>query len=245
MHVPIIFEDENILVIDKPSGFVVHPFDYSTEGTLLDFLQEKIPESFQIKGNEKKLQDGRTVTLGGIVHKLDRDTSGVLVVAKNDQSHLELKEQFKDQKVQKTYIALLSGLLDINTNTVVKDETIEHLPVLNSFRINGPLGRNKKDYKQTVNPENLRGELRSAITDVTVLTKDNNMTLVSLSPQTGRTHQLRAHMAYIGHPIIGDKAYGSTAYSPRIMLHAEKIAFTLFDKDYSFESPLPENFSTL
>jgi 23S rRNA pseudouridine1911/1915/1917 synthase len=228
MHIPIIFEDTNILVINKPSGVVVHPFDHSTEETVLDFLYEKIPESFNIGDNEKTLQDGRNLNLGGIVHKLDRDTSGVLVIAKNKESYTVIKEQFKQHTLQKKYIALVQG--------DVKERT---------FRIDGPLGRNKKEYKQMVNPTNPRGELRSAITDVEVLKTKNTLTLVSLYPRTGRTHQLRAHMAYIEHPIVGDKAYGSTITSSRIMLHAKEIAFTLFEKEYSFEAPLPDIFITM
>lgn len=220
----IIFENENFLVINKPSGLVVHPFDHSTEVTLLDFLHTHIPKSFLIN-NEKTLLDGRTLSLGGIVHKLDRDTSGILVLAKNETTFHELKKQFTGHTAQKTYLALIEGSL-----------------LKNSFTIDGPLGRNKKEYKQSVNPTNPRGELRSAITDVLVLAHDETKTLVQLSPKTGRTHQLRAHMAHIGHPIIGDKAYGSTMDSPRIMLHAQKLSFTLHDKQFSFEAKVPQDF---
>lgn len=223
----IVFENENFLVINKPSGLVVHPFDHSTEVTLLDFLHTHIPESFLIN-NEKTLLDGRTLLLGGIVHKLDRDTSGVMVLAKNETTFQELKKQFTGHTSQKTYLALIEGTLSKN-----------------SFTIDGSLGRNKKEYKQSVNPTNPRGELRSAITDVLVLTHNETKTLVQLSPKTGRTHQLRAHMAHIGHPIIGDKAYGSTTDSPRIMLHAEKLSFTLLGEDYSFEAESPFTLETI
>lgn len=224
MSLTIIFEDSNLLILDKPSGLVVHPFDYSTEETLVDMLQGSHPEIFTIT-NPVTLQDGRTMNLGGIAHKLDRDTSGVLVVAKNRETFDEIKQQFKNQAVQKIYLTLVEGVIEKDT-----------------FTIDGPLGRNKKDYKQMVNPSNPRGELRSAVTDVHVLKRTNTTTLVELSPKTGRTHQLRAHMTHIGHPIIGDKAYGSTTDTPRIMLHAQKITFTLFEKDYTFESDVPQTF---
>lgn len=221
MSPTIIFENEYFLIINKPSGLVVHPFDHSTEETLLDFLHKHIPSSFDIK-NGKRLLDGRTIALGGIVHKLDRDTSGVMVVAKNEKTFTELQKEFKEHTIEKVYEAFVEG--------IVQEDT---------FTIDGPLGRNKKEYKQSVNPSNPRGELRNAITHVHVLKRTDDTTLVELSPKTGRTHQLRAHMAHIGHPIIGDKAYGSTIESSRIMLHAKTLSFTLFDKNYDFEVESP------
>ena len=215
--IKILFENDNFLIINKPSGIVVHPFDYSTEETVLDFLQEHAPGTKLIL-NEKKLQDGRTINLGGIVHKLDRDTSGVMVVAKNKATFDELKKQFHEHTISKVYVAIVEGIVQENT-----------------FTIDAPLGRNKKDYKQTTSPSNPRGELRDAVTGVHVIIRNNNTTLVELRPKTGRTHQLRAHMAHIGHPIIGDRAYGSIQESPRIMLHAQKLSFTLFGEDYTFE----------
>lgn len=227
MSPSIIFENENFLIIDKPSGVVVHPYDHSTEETLLTFLQNHCPSSFAIS-NEKKLMDGRTISLGGLVHKLDRDTTGVMVIAKNQQTFDAIKQQFISHTTKKKYVALVEG--------IVLEE---------SFRIEGPLGRNKKDYKQSVNPTNPRGELREAITDVRVLTHNENMTLVELSPTTGRTHQLRAHMAHIGHPILGDKAYGSAIDSTRIMLHAHTLSFSLFGEDYTFQVESPFTLDTI
>lgn len=226
MEIPIIFENEALLVINKPSGLVVHPFDHSREETLVDFLHTHTPFCFEIK-NEKRLLDGRTIALGGIVHKLDRDTSGVMVIAKDEKTFLELQKKFKEHSIEKVYEGVVEG--------VVKEDT---------FTIDGPLGRNKKEYKQSVNPNNPRGELRNAITHVHVLKRNENTTLVELSPKTGRTHQLRAHMAHIGHPIVGDKAYGSKIDSARIMLHAKKLSFALYDKDYFFETASPFTLET-
>jgi 23S rRNA pseudouridine1911/1915/1917 synthase len=221
----ILFENEDFLIINKPSGLVVHPFDHSTEETLLDFLQTHIPESFSIS-NQRVLMDGRTLALGGLVHKLDRDTSGVMVVAKNQDTFDTFRVQFSSHIIEKKYHAVVEGL-------VIKD----------TQRIDGPLGRNKKEYKQTVNPQNPRnGELREAVTDVQVLRRNDITTLVELTPKTGRTHQLRAHMAHIGHPIVGDKAYGSTQTSARIMLRAKSLSFTLHDIPYTFESVTPADF---
>ena len=225
MHIPVIFEDNNILVIDKPSGIVVHPFDFSDEETVADFLHEHSPSMFSIK-NEITLQDGRTIPLGGIVHKLDRDTSGVLVVAKNQKTFDELREQFTNQEIKKTYVALVEGMVE-------KD----------SFTIDAPLGRSKKDYKQSTNPENPRGALREAVTEVTVLKRHTDMTHVELKPLTGRTHQLRAHMSSIGHPIVGDIAYGAMSKDSRIMLHAQSLTCNVNGEQKTFASPIPNEFA--
>lgn len=224
MHIPVIFEDSDIVVINKPSGMVVHPFDFSDEETILDFLQEKYPETFSIK-NTITLQDRRTVPLGGIVHKLDRETSGVMIVAKNQNIFDELRKQFIEQKVKKTYMALVEG--------TVEEET---------FRIDAPLGRSKKDYKQSTNPANPRGELREAITDVKVIKRNGSTTLVELKPITGRTHQLRAHMSSINHPIVGDVAYGSEANDSRIMLHAKSITCTINGESKTFVAEPSEEY---
>lgn len=220
--IPVIFEDENILIINKPSGLVVHPFDYSTERTLLTFLKKHTPEMFTIK-NTITLQDKRVIKLGGVVHKLDRDTSGIMVVAKNQETFNELQKQFLDHTTLKTYLALVEGI-------VAED----------SFTIDAPLGRSKKDYKQKVNPSNPRGELRQATTDVKVIARNVNITksstFVELTPQTGRTHQLRAHMSHVGHPIVGDTAYGATHESKRIMLHSKTLSFQLKGVPHSFST---------
>ncbi len=224
MNITLIYEDSDTLVINKPSGIVVHPFDYSTEETLIDFLTVHYPQIFNID-NPVTLQDKRIINLGGIVHKLDRDTSGVMAIAKNQKTFNELKEQFRNHTTTKIYTALVEGNIQQG-----------------QFTIDAPLGRNKKDYKQQVNPANPRGELRDAVTGVKVVSRNqaDNTSLVELTPKTGRTHQLRAHMSHIGHPIVGDKAYGSTHDSPRIMLHAQKLQFTIDEKEYSFIAETPK-----
>ena len=233
MHIPVIFEDTNIVVLNKPSGIVMHPFDNSTEETLVDFLIEKYPEIFFIE-NEINLQDGRTIKLGGIVHKLDRETSGVIVVAKTKEIFDELRNQFINHSIEKTYLAVVGGRIDFWPSHESADS--------NTFVIDAPLGRNKKDYKQQVNPTNPRGELRSAVTGVEVIKRNVITTLVKLTPKTGRTHQLRAHMTYISHPIVGDIVYGSKIDSPRIMRHASNLKFKIGDKDFEFEVGTPEGF---
>lgn len=224
MFIHVIHEDGNILVLDKPSGMVVHPFDFSDEKTILDFLQENYPDIFAIK-NKFTLQDGRTINLGGIVHKLDRDTSGVLLIARNQATFDDLKNQFAKRTIEKKYVALVEGMIEKP-----------------SFRIDAPLGRGKKDYKQSTSPVNPRGPLRGAVTDVVVVERTKGRTLVELSPRTGRTHQLRAHLSSVGHPIVGDKAYGSTIENERIMLHAASLTCTVNEKQMTYSSPLPPSF---
>lgn len=224
----IIYEDDNILAINKPSGLVVHPFDYSTEQTLVDFLQEYYKEKNQempLIENNITLQDGRVIPLFGIVHKLDRDTSGIMIIAKNQIIFDELKKQFVNHTIKKTYIAMVDGILKENV-----------------FTIDAPLGRSKKDYKQSTNPKNPRGELRPAKTDVKVLKSNTITSLVTLSPKTGRTHQLRAHMSSVGNPIVGDIAYGSKIDKERIMLHAESLEFEIGGTKYSFVAEVPNEF---
>lgn len=223
-EIKIIFENDDLLIINKPSGLVVHPFDYSIEYTLIDFLHEKYPEIFTIENNVT-LQDKRVIQLGGIVHKLDRDTSGIMVIAKTKEVFDELKSQFRNHLINKSYIALVEG--------IVAD---------NNFTIDVPLGRSKKEYKQSTNPKNPRGELREAITGVEVVKRNETTTLVKLLPKTGRTHQLRAHMSSIGHPIVGDKVYGSKIDSERIMLHAESLGFNIGEEEYSFKVEVPVEF---
>ncbi len=225
ISVPVIFEDENFLIINKPSGLVVHPFDHSNEMTLVDHLKASHPSIFNIANNTFTLQNGETVPLGGIVHKLDRETSGVMVIAKNQNTFEEIGRAFLEHTTRKVYLALVEGNIEAD-----------------SLRINAPLGRNKKSYKQVAFPENPRGELREAITDLTVILRKGTITLAKLEPLTGRTHQLRAHMTYIGHPIVGDIAYGSTVSAHRIMLHAQNLTFILDNKQHTFEAPLPKEF---
>lgn len=223
MNLPsIIHEDSNILVINKPTGLVVHPFDYSTEKTLLDFLKSHSPEIFSID-NSVILQDRRVIKLGGIVHKLDRDTTGIMVIAKKQDVFNELHQQFINNTVVKTYLALVEG-------TVTDD----------SILIEVPLGRSKKNYKQKANPSKPRGELRPAVTEVKVIARNVHellsSTFVELTPRTEKAHQLRAHMSHIGHPIVGDKVYGSKRTSLRIMIHAKALTFSVRGKLVSFST---------
>lgn len=213
----VIYEDEDVLVIDKPSGLVVHPGAGNLSGTLVNALLT----------HTKNLSDVNPQR-PGIVHRLDKETSGVMVVAKNNPAHLRLVKQFSTHSIKRKYIAIVKGKVEC-------DEGIIDLPI----------GRHKRDFKrQAVSFVNSR----PAITNYKVLRRfADYAALLELSPQTGRTHQLRVHLAHLGHPILGDSKYGTTAQPdfPRLALHALELGFfhPKTKKFISFSSEVPSEFT--
>lgn len=209
----IIYEDDCILVIDKPSGLIVHPGAGSSSGTLVNALLSYT----------KNLS---TVNLErpGIVHRLDKETSGLMVIAKNNAAHLNLTKQFSSHTVKKKYIALVKGRVEF-------DEGVIDLPI----------GRHKRDFRrQAVSFI----DSKPAFTGYKVLKRLDNTTLLELAPQTGRTHQLRVHLAYLGHPILGDSKYGRPSDFGRLALHAMELGFKHPESGafVSFASELPKEF---
>jgi 23S rRNA pseudouridine1911/1915/1917 synthase len=207
--VPIVYQDDNILVFNKPIGMLTHAKGGITyEQTIADLVRGKT--TYAAETNRP-----------GIVHRLDRATSGVIVVVKNDKTAKLLQKQFTDRKVKKTYIAIVSGHPKNNEATI--DVPIERNPKLPSqFRV----GVNGK----------------SAVTQYKVLHRSKSYSLVQLMPKTGRTHQLRVHMAYIDTPIIGDKVYGQIK-ADRMFLHAQSIELTLPEGERRvFSTHLPAEF---
>lgn len=212
----ILFEDAFLLVINKAAGMVVHPAPGHYEGTLVHALLHHCQDLRGIGGRERP----------GIVHRLDKGTSGILVVAKTDAAHRYLSNQFKDHTIDRIYLALVCG------------------KVKKGGKISLPIGRDrinrKKISSRTANP-------REAVTDYKVLARFKSATLVEVSPQTGRTHQIRVHMAHLGHPIIGDKDYGGKVpkglevVAERQMLHAAKLGFIhpVHRKKLVFSTELP------
>jgi len=224
--IKIIFEDEDILVLDKPSGVTVNKADTTKdEFTVQDYLEEKF------KNNNAYLsadQESDFYKRAGFVHRIDKETSGVLVVAKNPQSFENLQAQFKDRKVSKAYIALVHGHVDSSDGEI-------SVPV-------GRLPWNRKRFGV------LAGG-KEAVTRYKILEKfEKPFTLMELNPKTGRTHQIRVHLKYFNHPIFGDSLYAGRKTSrddrktlERFFLHAQKISFyhpKIGDK-VEFESPLP------
>ncbi len=207
----IVYEDEDVIVIDNPAGLVVHPAAGHKKGTLVNALLACCPDLGQIKGSIRP----------GIVHRLDRDTSGLIMVAKNEAAHYSLARQIKQRTVEKVYIALVLGKLHPQRGA-----------------IEAPIGRHPGDRKRMAVVE---GD-RQAKTEYRVLEYLNDSTLLEVTPETGRTHQIRVHLAAIGHPVFGDPVYGKK--SPllgRQFLHAHKLGFKLPSngKFVEFVSELP------
>lgn len=215
--IEVIYEDNDIIVVNKPKGLVVHPANGNPDGTLVNAIMAICKDSLSGIGGEIR---------PGIVHRLDKDTSGLLIVAKNDKAHIEMSNQIKDRQVKKTYIALVRGVLPENEAT-----------------INMPIGRSTKDRKKMA----VTRSGKEAITHFKVLKRYNNYTLLEVKIDTGRTHQIRVHMAEIGHPVIGDSTYSNGKNEFGIegqCLHAKKLEFThpITKKQMSLEAPLPKYF---
>ncbi len=222
----ILYEDDDLIVLNKPAGMVVHPGAGRRSGTLVHALLAHCATLPGIGGVERP----------GIVHRLDRETSGVLVVAKTESAHQSLSRQFKTRVIKKQYAAVVHG--------EVRQET---------GRIEAPIGRREHDRKRMGVRD--RGG-REARTGYQVLRRLPGMTVLTLDPETGRTHQIRVHLAHIGHPVIGDRVYGgrreqrrtaSGEVAERHMLHARRLAFhhPTTGEWLEFEAPLPEDFLRL
>lgn len=221
----IVYEDNDILVINKQKGLVVHPGAGNWNGTLVNAIMAHCKNSLSGIGGELR---------PGIVHRLDKDTSGLLIVAKNDKAHIAMSEQIKNREVKKTYIALVRGLIAENEAT-----------------INMPIGRSLKDRKKMAVVKNGK----EAITHFKVLnrftTQSNaSYTLLEIKIDTGRTHQIRVHMAEIGHPVVGDYVYSNGKNEFGIVgqcLHAKRLEFKhpVTGVHMELETPLPQYFLDL
>lgn len=212
----IIYEDDDIIVINKPKGMVVHPANGNPDGTLVNAVMAICKDSLSGIGGEIR---------PGIVHRLDKDTSGAIIVAKNDKAHVNLSEQLKEHKVKKTYLALVRGIIKENEAT-----------------INMPISRSNKDRKKM----DVNKEGKEAITHFKVLRRyKNKYTLLQINLETGRTHQIRVHLSYIGYPIIGDEVYSNGKNEWGIKgqcLHAWKLEFMhpITKEKISLEAEIPE-----
>lgn len=230
----IIYEDTNVLVLNKPAGLSVHKDGRNDEVyTLADWLIENYPETKDV-GEPMTAQNGKTIERPGIVHRLDRDTSGVIVIAKNQKSFTFLKDQFKSRNTRKTYLVLVIGSL-----LPPRDREFGV--------INLPIGRSKNDARIRVASLKAEKPLREATTYYRILNNFKGYTYLEAFPKTGRTHQLRAHFKAIKHPIAGDKLYAGKAAEgnviDRLALHAYELEICLPDgAKKKFQAPLPADF---
>ena len=220
IKIDIVYEDNDIIVVNKPKGLVVHPGNGNEDGTLANAMMFICKDSLSGIGGEIR---------PGIVHRLDKDTSGILIIAKNDNSHINLSEQIKNHEVQKTYIALVRGNVKANEAT-----------------IDMPIGRSLKDRKKMC----VRKDGKNAITHFKVLKRYGNYTLLEVKIETGRTHQIRVHLSEIGNPIIGDYTYSNGKNEFEIVgqcLHSYNIKFRhpVTNNNMDLTAKLPEYFEKL
>ena len=217
----ILYEDDDIIVVNKPKGMVVHPANGNFEGTLVNAIMAICKDSLSGIGGEIR---------PGIVHRLDKNTSGCIIVAKNDKAHINLSNSLKKHEIKKTYIALVRGIIKESQAT-----------------INMPIARDKIDRKKMA--VNKAG--KTAITHFKVLDRfQNKYTLLEINIETGRTHQIRVHLAYIGYPIIGDDVYSNGKNKWNIVgqcLHAKSLDFVhpITNKKLHIEAELPEYFKEI
>lgn len=213
----IMYQDTDVAVINKYPGMVVHPAHGHYSGTLVNAILFQIKDLSGINGEIRP----------GIVHRLDKDTSGLVIIAKNDRSHTVLSDMFKNKEVKKTYLAIVKGKV-----------------INNIGRIETNIGRDNKDRKKMAVIENDNiGKV--AITNYKVIDSNEKYSLLEVNIETGRTHQIRVHMKYIGHPILGDSVYGkSDKKNTRQMLHAYKLEFDhpITSKKMILKAPLPKDF---
>lgn len=214
----IFYEDDDIIVVNKKSGMVVHPGNGNNSGTLVNALMFHTNNLSDLNGTDRP----------GIVHRIDKDTSGLLLVSKSNEAHRILSDAFKDHKIRRKYVALVSGVISEDNGKIV-----------------APIGRSENDRKKMCVTDKNSKEAR---TNFTVLERFKNATLVECVLETGRTHQIRVHMAYIKHPLINDSVYGNNIINDYgQMLHAKYIGFyhPINGKFMEFESPLEDEFISI
>jgi len=241
MEIKVLYEDEYVLALEKPSGILVHSDGRNKEETLVDWINKNYPGLSDV-GEHQTLQNGQIIKRPGIVHRLDKDTSGVILVGKTKEAHQFLKEQFQNRKVEKIYNAIVWG----NFLSDKKEGVIDK-----------PIGRSSSDFRKWSAEYGAKGEMREAETHYKVLAQGEidgeRVAYLEVKPKTGRTHQIRVHLKSISHPVAGDKLYGPTSRNKednigfdRLALHAFSIKFELPNHTHiTVESPLPEGFSLI
>ena len=225
----VIYEDQDVVVSDKAAGLMRHRDGRDEGETLIDWILETYPEMKMI-GEPLVISDEKIIARPGVVHRLDKDTSGVLILARNDRAHAFLKRQFMEQKVRKVYRAFAYGSIAADRGTIDR-----------------PIGKSRTDFRQWSAQKNPRGVMREARTDFRVIARSREASYLELFPHTGRTHQIRVHLKAINHPVMCDPLYapGRPCYfgMDRLALHALSLKIMLPSKvEKVFEAPLPQMF---
>jgi 23S rRNA pseudouridine1911/1915/1917 synthase len=227
-NIKIIYENEEVIVINKPAGLVVHSDGKTNKPTLTDWIIENYPEIKDV--GEPAIYNGKKIARPGTVHRLDRETSGVIVLAKTQESFLNLKKQFQERTTEKIYNAFVYG-------AIKKEKGI----------IDRPIGKSRSDFRKWSAQRGARGEMREAVTEYKVLNKNKDFSCLEVSPKTGRTHQIRVHFKAINHPVVCDKLYAPKRECGlgfgRLALHARSLSFKLQSGEtITVEAEFPQDF---
>ncbi len=230
--IEIIFANEHFLAINKPACLLVHEDGHTEEETVVDWLLENYPKAKGV--GEPRILNGKEIERSGIVHRLDKDTSGIMLLALNQKTFAELKQLFLERKVKKEYQAIVYGTMKDKWGTIDR-----------------PIGRNAKDFRLRSAERGARGKLRESVTEWEQLKvgeyEGEKFAHLCLRPKTGRMHQLRVHLKAVDHPIVGDELYAGMRKDQsnnlnlgRLALHAHKLSFEIDNEKYELEADLPE-----
>ena len=228
LPIKILFQNEFFIILDKPAGIAMHPAHIEDTETVANWLVAQYPDIIKV---------GEDALRPGVVHRLDKNTSGICVAAKTQEVFMEFKAMFKQRTIQKTYAAVVYGHIEPKEGIITK-----------------PIARSLTLHKQVIvdNELKAKGKIRDAVTHYTVMQSADNFDFVEAQPKTGRMHQIRVHFGSLGHPVVGDKLYGTkltrkadqllTPAPTRHLLHAKRLEFDLFGEHYDFSSPVPQDF---
>ncbi len=233
MKIPILYEDKDVIVINKPAGIIVHPDGKTKAKTLVDWILKKYPKVKKV-GEPLVLGDGTTVFRPGIVHRIDKDTTGALIIAKNQPAYEFLKDQFQNREVHKVYNVFVYG--DVKEDRGMIDR---------------PIGKSSTDFRKFTAQRGARGEMREAVTYFRVLKRADGFTFLEAIPKTGRTHQIRVHFKSVNHPVVMDQLYAGDFLLKsrkqmgfkRMALHARELEIKIpSGKTLNIKAPYPVDF---
>lgn len=230
--IEVLYEDEDVVVVNKPAGVIVHGDGRTTQRTVVDWFLSHTPGARGV-GEPGNAEDGTPLERSGVVHRLDRETSGVLILAKHQDAFIHLKAAFHDRHAQKEYRALVYGSMREPWGTIDR-----------------PIGRSSSDFRLRSAQRGARGQLREATTNWQLIHQNKQYAYLRVMPLTGRTHQIRVHLKAIGRPVVGDPLYApeskwqeSKTLLNRLALHAYQLTITLPNgKKHTFTAPLPQDF---